>query len=101
MQETWVQSLGREDPLEKEMAAYSSMLAWEVILTEESGSLQSMGLQRVGQGWAIEHTHMLTPWGRCLMHSEMKTADHTDYVEWEPIFVKNYTYFKKTKYLNV
>ena len=50
MQETWVQSLGREDPLEKEMAAYSSMLAWEVILTEESGSLQSMGLQRVGQG---------------------------------------------------
>ena len=44
---------------------------------------------------------MLTPWGRCLMHSEMKTADHTDYVECEPIFVKNYTYFKKTKYLNV
>ena len=48
MWETRVQSLGREDPLEKEMAIYSSILAWKIPWTEESGRLQSMGLQRVG-----------------------------------------------------
>ena len=47
MQETWVQSLGREDPLEKEMAAHSSILAWEIPWTEEPDRLQSMGSQRV------------------------------------------------------
>ena len=48
MQEMWVQSLGRKEPLEKEMAAHSSILAWEIAWTEEPGRLQSMGLQRVG-----------------------------------------------------
>ena len=48
MWETWVQSLGREDPLEKEMATHSSMLAWKIPWTEESGRLQSIGSQRVG-----------------------------------------------------
>ena len=48
MQETWVQSLGWEDPLEKEMVAHSSILAWRIPGTEEPGGLQSMGLQRVG-----------------------------------------------------
>ena len=48
MQETWVQSLGQEDPLEKEMATHSSILAWRIPWTEEPGGLQSMGLQRVG-----------------------------------------------------
>ena len=48
MQETRVQSLGREDPLEKEMATHSSILAWRIQWTEEPGRLQSMGLQRVG-----------------------------------------------------
>ena len=47
MQETQVQSLGREDPLEKEMATHSSTLAWKIPWTEESGRLQSIGLQRV------------------------------------------------------
>ena len=47
MQETWVQSLGREDPLEKEMATLSSILAWRIPWTEEPGGLQSTGLQRV------------------------------------------------------
>ena len=47
MQETWVQSLGLEDPLEKEMATHSSTLAWKTPWTEEPGKLQSMGLQRV------------------------------------------------------
>ena len=48
MQETWVQSLGQEDSLEKEMAIHSSILAWETPWTEELGGLQSMGSQRVG-----------------------------------------------------
>ena len=46
--ETWVQSLGREDPLEKEMATHSSILAWRILWTEEPGGLQSTGSQRVG-----------------------------------------------------
>ena len=48
MQETQVQSLGREDPLEKGMATYSSILAWRVPWTKEPGNLQSMGSKRVG-----------------------------------------------------
>ena len=48
MRETWVQSLGQEDLLEKEMALHSSTLAWKIPWTEEPGRLQSMGLQRVG-----------------------------------------------------
>ena len=52
MQETWVQSLGREDPLEKEMVTHSSILAWRIPWTEKPGRLQSMGLQRVRHDWA-------------------------------------------------
>ena len=48
MRETQVQSLGQEDPLEKEMATHSSILAWRIPWTEEPGGLQSMGSQRVG-----------------------------------------------------
>ena len=48
MQETRVRSLGREDPLEKEMAVHSSTIAWKIPWTEELGRLQSMGSQRVG-----------------------------------------------------
>ena len=47
MQETWVRSLGWEDTLSKEMATHSSILAWRIPWTEDSGRLQSMGLQRV------------------------------------------------------
>ena len=47
-QETWVRTMDREDPLEKEMATHSSILAWEILWTEEPGGLQSMGSQRVG-----------------------------------------------------
>ena len=50
--ETWVRSLGREDPLEKEMATHSSTLAWKIPWMEEPGNLQSVGLQRVGHNWA-------------------------------------------------
>ena len=52
MQETRVQSLGWEDPLEKEMATHSSTLPWKIPWTEEPGRLQAMGLQRVGHDWA-------------------------------------------------
>ena len=52
MQETWVLSLGWEDPLEKEMATHSSTLAWKMPWMEEPGRLQSMGSQRVRHDWA-------------------------------------------------
>ena len=48
MQETWVRSMGQEDPLEKEMATHSNILAWRIPWMEEPGGLQSTGLQRVG-----------------------------------------------------
>ena len=47
MQETWVQSLGQEDPLEKGMSTHFSILVWRIPQTEESGGLRSMGSQRV------------------------------------------------------
>ena len=47
MQEMWIQSLGQEDPLEKEMVTHSSILAWEVPWTEDAGGLQSMGSQEL------------------------------------------------------
>ena len=52
-EEMWMRSLGREDPLEEEMASCSSILAWEIPRTEESGGLQSMGSQRVRHDWAL------------------------------------------------
>ena len=73
VRETWVQSLGWEDPLEKEMATYSSTLAWRIPWVEEPGRLQSMGSQRVRHDWVtslyftlekneirIKHTQKLT-----------------------------------------
>ena len=51
MWETWVRSLGQEDPLEKEIATHSSILAWKIPWTEDPGTLQSMGSQRVGHDW--------------------------------------------------
>ena len=57
MQETWVQSLGQEDPLKKEMATHSSILVWEIPWTEEPGGLQSTGLQsQISLKW-LSRTH--------------------------------------------
>ena len=56
MQETQVQSLGREDPLEEDMATHSSILAWRSPWTEEPGRLQFMGLQRIRHDWATKHS---------------------------------------------
>ena len=58
MWEIWVWSLGREDPLEKDMATHSSTLAWKIPWTEDPSRLESMGLQRVGHDWA---TNILIP----------------------------------------
>ena len=52
MQETWIESLGREDPLEQGMATHSSILAWRIPWTEEPGRLQSMESDRVGHDWS-------------------------------------------------
>ena len=57
MWETWVQSLGWEDPVEKEMATHSSTLAWNIPWTDEPDRLQSMGSQRVGHDWTTSLTH--------------------------------------------
>ena len=57
--ETWVRSLGWEDPLEKEMAIHSSTIAWKIPWKEEPGRLQSLGSQRVGHDWA--HFHFQDP----------------------------------------
>ena len=60
MQETWVLSLGWEDPLEKERATHSSTLAWKILWMEEPGGLQSMGLQRARQD-TTEQLHFHFP----------------------------------------
>ena len=57
MQETWVPSLVQDDPLEERMATLSNILAWRIPWTEESGGLQSMGLQRIRHDSACVHTH--------------------------------------------
>ena len=58
MWETWVQSLGWEDPLEEGMATYSSILAWRIPWRQEPSGLQSMGSQRVRHDGATKHTHI-------------------------------------------
>ena len=77
VQETQVQFLGREDPLEKEMSTHSSFLAWRIPWVEKPGSLLSMGSQRVGHDWAT-NTHMYTyvcitesPWNTAETNSEL------------------------------
>ena len=56
MQETWVQSLGQEDPLEQEMTTHSSILAWRISWTEEPSGLQSLGLQESDTTEQLTHT---------------------------------------------
>ena len=66
MKEMWVQFLGWEDPLEKEMAIHSCFLAWEIPWREEIGGLQSMGSQRVGH-YLVTKTANDTEWCKCNM----------------------------------
>ena len=63
MQETQVQCLSQEEPLEKEMATHSSILVWRIPWTEEPGRLQSMGLQRVGHDLATKPPPVVQKFG--------------------------------------
>ena len=67
MQETWVQSLGQEDPLEKEMASHSSILAWRIPWTKEPGGLQSIGSHRVRHDLA-QHQYSILCVCVCIYH---------------------------------
>ena len=84
MQETWVWSLSWEDPLEKEMATHSSILAWRIPWTEDPDRLQSMGSQRVRHNWATSLSFL--HWGGTILHSHdqsMRVPVHSitkDYV---------------------
>ena len=68
--ETRVRSLGQEDPLEKEMATYSSILAWRIPWKKEPGRLQSMGSQRVGHDWVTSLSFSLYYTLRCPVSTE-------------------------------
>ena len=82
MQETWVRSRGRDDPLEKEMATHSSTLAWKIPWTEEPGRLQSIGSQRVRHDWTTSlqfgflysNAQIQKRNNQANLHSEIKTA---------------------------
>ena len=91
MQETRVRSLSWDDPLEKEMATHSSILAWRIPWTEEPGRLQSMGSQRVGHDWAtslslslvIQWIHIRTAKG--LGRGKAKTTTKNVLAIWDPL----------------
>ena len=72
MRQTWVWSLGWEDPLEKEMATHSSILVWIIPRTEEPGGLQSMGSQRVRHDWATKWQCYLS--GSCRSEFRARTG---------------------------
>ena len=77
VQETRVWSLGWEDPLEKEMATHSSILAWKISWTEEPGGLQSTGSQRVGHDWATNTVTHSIAWWETLRYSWSHKQDHS------------------------
>ena len=81
MRETWVLSLGREDPLEKETATQPSILAWRIPWMEEPGGLQSTGSQRVGHNWATSR--------RLDAHNELNNqgAHQTDWFSYLNLFL--------------
>ena len=72
MEETEVQSLGQEDPLEKETVTHSSILAWETLWTEEPGGLKSMGSQRVRHDLATKQQHF---WNGATIDTVSQQAD--------------------------
>ena len=86
IRETWVRSLGWEDPLEKEMATHSSTLAWKIPWTEKPGRLQSMGSQRVRHDWATSLS--LYPQRKCYDKSrqlEKVLESPLDFKEIKPV----------------
>ena len=94
MQETWVQSLGWEDPLEKGMVTHSSIFAWKIPWTEESGQLQSTGSQRVGHNW-VTNTQTPEPYMfRCYGLSQY--IEQSRRWVWLMILVKQWGLIKRT-----
>ena len=81
MRETWVRSLGWEDPLEKEMATHSSTLAWKIPWTEETCRLQSMGSQRIGHDWATSLKVASTISYACV-GDQKKAINSNSYFQW-------------------
>ena len=88
MQVMWVQSLGREDPLEEEMATHSSVLAWRIPWTEEPGGLRSRGSQRVGHNRATNSFASLPPLGSKASLSHWVWADHSPKKYSDPLFLE-------------
>ena len=78
VQETWVRSLGWEDPLEKEMATHSSILAWKISWTEETGGLHSMGSQRVRHDW-VTNTKLIEGFCDWADHMPLVTLSHRNH----------------------
>ena len=76
VQGTWVQSLGQEDPLEKEMATHSSILAWKIPWTEEPAWLQSIGSQRVGDNWRTNTSLHLSCFSHVQLFATLRTVAH-------------------------
>ena len=87
MQETWVQSLGHKDPLEKGMATHSSILALEISWTEEPDGLQFMGSQRVRHDLVNNtHTQMYSSFFKFIAHSPLfSTSPHPQISVWIPV----------------
>ena len=81
-QEMQVRSLGREDPLAKEMATHSSILAWEIPWIEEPGWLQSMGSQRVRHDWATKQGHPWTPITSLLLECKISNWKYANKWAW-------------------
>ena len=87
MWETWVRSLGREDPLEKEMATHSSILAWRIPWVEEPGGLQSTGSKRIGHDWVTSPSLSI--------YSELEITGHNQHHFWKDTIGSNvYIYFE-------
>ena len=78
MQETWVQSLGQEDPLEKEMATHSSIFTWKIPWTEEPGWLHPMESQRVRHDLVTEYQHNHTYLIDVALKMSQSTSESTD-----------------------
>ena len=80
MQETWVQFLGQEHPLQKQMATHSSILAWRIPWTVEPGGLQSMGIQRIRHNWVTSiFTFSLKSWSWMSGETEPKEISKSEH----------------------
>ena len=82
MQDTWIQSLGWEDPLEKRMTTHTSILAWRNPWTEEPGGIQSMGHKELGHNWVNNYLHenLQDETSKCGLLSEFRR------IVWSPSF---------------